>query len=127
MNLWIQRPIGQLAGLLLLAAMVLSGVRTELHAHADADHGHGHSAQAAVDHSSDHDSNHDTDHGDVPASSDPTTTVLHVHDIGTTLPAFLDLPELAFSALSPMALGAPITALPALSTSRIPPHRPPIV
>src|SRR3546814_5212923 len=76
-SLWIQRPIGQLAGLLLLVAMISAGISTgEVHAHADGDHAHEHATQLA-DGLSDQD--------DAPGDLDPAdTTVLHAHDVGTT-------------------------------------------
>src|SRR3546814_8040470 len=73
-SLWIQRPIGQLAGLLLLVAMISAGISTgEVHAHADGDHAHEHATQLA-DGLSDQD--------DAPGDLDPAdTTVLHAHDV----------------------------------------------
>ena len=118
-SLWIQRPIGQLAALLLLVAMVSAGMPTgKVHAHADDDHGHEHVAQVAADGASDHD--------DPPAPPLPADTVLHAHDVGTTVPALAKLPVLVVSVLGPMAPGAPISAPPPASTARRPPHRPPI-
>ena len=118
-SLWIQRPIGQLVALLLLVAMVSAGMPTgKVHSHAEGDHGHDHFAQVAADGPSDH---------GVPAAAPvPADTVLHAHDVGTTVPALLKLPVLAVSVLVPMAPGASIAAPPPPSAARIPPHRPPI-
>jgi hypothetical protein len=118
-SLWIQRPVGQLAGLLLLVAMISAGMPTgKVHAHADGDHTHDHAAQAADGLS---------DHEDAPASS-PTdnTTVLHAHDVVTTVSTLPSLSMLVFSAQVPMAPIARLTTSPPPSSARIPPHRPPI-
>ena len=119
MSLWIQRPIGLLAGLLLLVVMVSAGMPTgKVHAHADADHGHDHPAQVGADGQSGQD--------DKSPPSDPAGMVLHEHDAGTTVPALLKLPVLAFGVVMPMAPGVRIAAPPPPSAARIPPHRPPI-
>src|SRR3546814_1355725 len=91
-SLWIQRPIGQLAGLLLLVAMISAGISTgEVHAHADGDHAHEHATQLA-DGLSDQD--------DAPGDLDPAdTTVLHAHDVGTTVSTLPTLPTVMLSAL----------------------------
>jgi len=118
-TIWIQRPIGTLAGLLLLVAMVSAGMVTgKVHAHADGDHGHDHGAQMATI--------GPTDHIDLPAPPVPDDTVLHAHDVGTTVTAFLKLPALDFRVGSPSA-PAVLTVTPSPpSAARIPPHRPPI-
>ncbi|WP_152597877.1 hypothetical protein [Novilysobacter arseniciresistens] len=119
MSLWIQRPIGQLAGLLLLVAMLSAGISTgEVHAHADGDHAHDHAAQLA-DGLSDHD--------DPPRDLDPgDTTVLHAHDVGTTVSTLPTIPVVMLSALVPVAPGVHLTTSPPPSSARTPPHRPPI-
>ncbi|KGM56156.1 hypothetical protein N799_05025 [Lysobacter arseniciresistens ZS79] len=118
-SLWIQRPIGQLAGLLLLVAMLSAGISTgEVHAHADGDHAHDHAAQLA-DGLSDHD--------DPPRDLDPgDTTVLHAHDVGTTVSTLPTIPVVMLSALVPVAPGVHLTTSPPPSSARTPPHRPPI-
>src|SRR3546814_14283362 len=84
-SLWIQRPIGQLAGLLLLVAMISAGISTgEVNAHADGDHAHEHATQLA-DGLSEQD--------DAPGDLDPAdTTVLHAHDVGPTVSTLSILP-----------------------------------
>lgn len=118
-SLWIQRPIGQLTGLLLLVAMISAGMSTgEIHAHADGDHAHDHAAQLA-DGLSDHDDpTEDLDPGD--------TTVLHAHDVGTTVSTLPTIPVVTLSALVPVAPGVHLTTSPPPSSARTPPHRPPI-
>jgi len=119
-SIWIQRPIGQLAGLLLLVAMISAGTPTgKVHAHADGDHAHDHAAQLAEGLS---------DQGDVSAGDvDPTeTTVLHTHDVGTTVSTLPTLPTVMLSALVPVAPGVHLTTSPPPSSARTPPHRPPI-
>lgn len=118
-SLWIQRPTGQLAGLLLLVAMISAGMPAgKVHAHVDGDHAHDHAAQLA-DGLSDHD--------DAPASNPIDTTVLHAHDVGTTTASTLPTPlMLMLSARVPMAPIARLTTSPPPSSARIPPHRPPI-
>lgn len=118
-SLWIQRPIGQLAGLLLLVAMISAGISTgEVHAHADGDHAHEHATQLA-DGLSDQD--------DAPGDLDPAdTTVLHAHDVGTTVSTLPTLPTVMLSALVPVAPSVHLTTSPPPSSARTPPHRPPI-
>lgn len=116
---WIQRPAGQLAGLLLLVAMISGGMQTgEIHAHVEGDPAHDHAAQAA-DGLSEHD--------DAPAASHPSdTTLLHAHDVVTTVSTLPTLSMVMFSAQVPMAPIARLTTSPPPSSARIPPHRPPI-
>ena len=117
-SLWIQRPVGQLAGLLLLVAMISAGMPTgKVHAHVDGDHSHDHAAQLADGLS---------DHNDVPASNPIDTTVLHAHDVGTTASTLPTPLMLMLSAQVPMAPIARLTNSPPPSSARIPPHRPPI-
>lgn len=116
--LWIQRPFGQLAGLLLLVAMLSAGMQTgKVHAHADGDHTHDHAAQAADGLSG---------HDDAPASSPTDTTVLHAHDVVTTVSTLPTLSMVMFSAQVPMVPISRLTTSPPPSSARIPPHRPPI-
>lgn len=116
---WIQRPVGQLAGLLLMVAMISAGMQTgEIHAHVEGDHAHDHAAQAA-DGLSEHD--------DAPAASHPSdTTLLHAHDVVTTVSTLPTLFMVMFSAQVPMAPVARLTTSPPPSSARVPPHRPPI-
>lgn len=119
LRLGIQRPIGLLAGLLLLVAMVSAGMPTgKVHAHADGDHGHDHFAQVAADGPSDEE--------DQPAPSDSVGMFLHAHDVGTTVSALPNLPVVALIVGVPMAPSVRLTAPPPPSAARIPPHRPPI-
>lgn len=119
MSLWIQRPLGRLAGLLLVVAMISAGMRTgEVHAHTDGDRAHDHAAQLA-----DGLSNRD----DAPGGLDPANTVvLHAHDVGTTVSTLPTLPVVALSALVPVAPSVHLTTSPPPSSARTPPHRPPI-
>lgn len=118
-SLWIQRPAGRLAGLLLLVAMISAGMQTgKVHAHADGDHAHDHAAQAA---------DALADHHDAPAESPTDSTVLHAHDVVTTVSTLPTLSMLTFSAQVPIAPIARLTTSSPPSSARIPPHRPPIV
>lgn len=117
-SLWIQRPVGQLAGLLLLVAMISAGMPIgKVHAHVDGDHTHDHAAQLA-DGLSDHD--------DAPAANPSDTTLLHAHDVVTTVSTLSTLSMVMFSAQVPLAPIARLNTSPPLSSARIPPHRPPI-
>ena len=117
-SLWIHRPFGRLAGLLLLVAMVSAGLPTgNVHAHAGGDHDHDHSAQLAEEGSSGHED---------PAPSEPADMVLHAHDVCTSATALSVLPTLILSAVAPVAPSVRAPAPPPPSAARIPPHRPPI-
>lgn len=118
-SLWIQRPVGQLAGLLLLVAMISAGMPTgKVHAHADGGHSHDHAAQLA-DGLSDHDDG-------APASNPVEYAVLHAHDVGTTASSLPTPLTLMLSAQVLMAPIARLTTSSPPSSARIPPHRPPI-
>ena len=119
MHLWIRRPMGRLAGLLLLLAMLSATVLTgRIHAHAGGAHDHDHASQLATDWSFEHD-----DHP-APAKSTGDQT-LHVHDAGktsTALPALpMTMPGDAVCATS----GCLVVSTP-LSAAPRPPYRPPI-
>ena len=120
LHLWIQRPIGQLAGLLLMVAMMLAGMPTgSVHAHTDGDHDHGHATQVAGDARADLSQD--------PASPDTSgDMVLHVHDAGTTVSALPALLVMVPSIGVPMAPHIRTAEPPPPSAARIPPHRPPI-
>src|SRR3546814_16864185 len=78
-SLWIHRPSGRLAGLLLLVAMISAGLPTgNVHAHAGGDHDHDHSVQLAEEGSSGHED---------PAPSAPAALVVHSHAVGTSVTA----------------------------------------
>src|SRR3546814_8931037 len=115
----VQLPFGQLAGVLLLVAMISAGISTgEVHAHADGDHAHGHATQLA-DGLSDQD--------DAPGDLDPAdTTVLHAHDVGTTVSTLPTLPTVMLSALVPVAASVHLTTSPPPSSARTPPPGTPI-
>lgn len=118
-SIWIQRPIGQLAGLLLLVAMISAGMRTgEVHAHTDGGDAHAHAAQLADGLSGQDDARGGVDPAD--------TAVLHAHDVGTTISTLPDLPVVMLSALVPVAPGVHLTTSPPPTSARTPPHRPPI-
>lgn len=123
LHLWIQRPIGQLAGLLLMVAMLSAGTPTaSIHAHTDGDrdHGHGHAAQVVGDDL--------PDQSQDPASSDsPGDMVYHAHDVGTTASALPTLLVMVPRMDVPMAPSVSVAEPPPPSAARIPPHRPPIV
>src|SRR3546814_16050759 len=110
-SLWIQRPIGQLAGLLLLVAMISAGISTgEVHAHADGDHAHEHATQLA-DGLSDQD--------DAPGDLDPAdTTVLHAHDVGTTVSTLPTPHTVMPRALVPLSPSVHMTTSPPPSSHR---------
>lgn len=116
---WIQRPIGQLAGVLLLVAMISAGMPTgKIHTHADGGLGHDHFAQLA---------DGPSEQDEQLASADPAgDNVLHVHDVGTTVSALPMLPVAMLGATVPLTPGVRLTASPPPSSARIPPHRPPI-
>ena len=119
-SLLLQRPIGLLASFALIATMLSMAVSAgEIHAHAAADQGHNHSALVPADGS--------LDQGDRSTPSDPALTVLHVHDVCTTVPAVFGPPLLAFGVLIPMEPSAPIADFSLPTSAHIPPHRPPIV
>jgi len=66
-----QAPVGQLAGLLLLVAMISTGMQTgKVHAHVDGDHAHDHVAHAEEAPSG---------QGHAPALDPSETVVLHAH------------------------------------------------
>ena len=113
-----QRPVGQLAGLMLLVAMMSTGMQPgEVHAHVDGDHAHDHAAQAAEGLAG-------QDHA--PALDPTDTVVLHAHDVVTTVSNLPTLPMLMFRAPVPMRPMARLTTSPPPPLARIPPHRPPI-
>src|SRR5687768_6696084 len=116
---WIQRPLGQLAGFVLLVAVASAGMPTgKLHAHAGGDHGHHHSTQLA---------DVTPDHGDpAPEPSSPLGTVLHGHDVGPTVTALPAFPVVILSAGPPTAPARVEGVSPPPSAPRTPPHRPPI-
>lgn len=117
--LWIHRPFGRLAGLLLVVAMVSAGLPTgNVHAHAGGDHDHDHSAQSVAGGSSGQEEG--------PASPDPADLVLHAHDVATTVTALPTFPALILSAVVPMAPSVPVATSPPPTAARTPPHRPPI-
>src|SRR3546814_20622877 len=98
--------------------MISAGISTgEVHAHADGDHAHEHATQLA-DGLSDQD--------DAPGDLDPAdTTVLHAHDVGTTVSTLPTLPTVLPNALVPVRPSVPLTTSPPPSSAQPPPHPPP--
>src|SRR3546814_13056442 len=67
-----------------------------------------------------------SDQDDAPGDLDPAdTTVLHAHDVGTTVSTLPTLPTVMLSALVPVAPSVHLTTPPPPSSARTPPHRPP--
>lgn len=125
MSLWIRRPIGRLAGVLLLATMILSGVPAgEIHAHADGDRSHDHAARLVAD-LQPVDSSPEGD--ELSGSSGPAdSTVLHAHDVGTVASVLPTFPDLTLDVPAPVGPATSLTTSSPPSSARTPPHRPPI-
>ncbi len=118
-SLLLQRPIGLLVSSVMMAAMLSTAISAgEIHAHVGADQGHHHSTPvpAAAP----------PDQGDLVLPSDPALTVLHAHDVCTTVQAVFGLPLLAFGVVTPMPPSAPIADCSPPTSAHVPPHRPPI-
>lgn len=120
LNLWLQRPFGRLASLLLLVAMVSAGVPTaQVHAHTGGDHDHDHHAQLS--------SGGAVDQHDHTTPADPDgDTALHAHDACTTVSALSSVPMMVPSGVGPVAPSVRAAGSPPPLAPRIPPYRPPI-
>lgn len=119
-NQWIHRPVGRLAGLLLLLAMTSAGVpATQVHAHAGGDRDHDHFAQLVHDEAA-----HQHDHS-TPADPDGDP-VLHAHDACLTVSALPPVPMVIPSITGLVAPSVRVSASPPPMAARIPPYRPPI-
>lgn len=117
---WLLRPVGVLGALLLLAALIFTGLPIgKLHAHADGDHVHEHATQVFADLAIDHD--------DEPDPADPTgTTTLHSHDLDVAATALPAMPVAMLDSWAPQALVSRVLLSPPSAAPRTPPHRPPI-
>ena len=119
-SLWLRRPLGRLAGSLLLVALIMGGMPTgQVHAHDDGDHDHEHVTQLAADAPLDQDDPSD------PSEPDEGFA-LHAHDVCLTFSAMLAPPQLALSTPVSVTPKVRLAAPPSPSSAQSPPHRPPI-
>lgn len=120
---WIRRPLGRLAGSVLLLVLILAGAPvTTLHAHEGGDTHHHH---AEFEPGAGDVSIHGADHGGSQAPN--SDTLLHAHDVCTSVsavPTFSALTVVAIVPSTPVA--APSATVPP-TAARVPPHRPPIL
>lgn len=119
-HLWLARPVGRLASLLLLAAVMSAGVpAVQVHAHVDGDHDHDHAVQIAGDGIADQDDQ-------TGAESPDGDTVLHAHDVCMTLTALVAIPMTVPNLIGLAALNSRTPGPPPLPAALLAPHRPPI-
>lgn len=116
----IQRPVGRLGGLLVVAALVSAGIPSgELHAHADGYDVHEHVVVTAADDSVDQ-------HGHTTPAEPDGIEVLHSHDACNTVSALPPIPAMFHNSGGLVAVSAPVPVASAPLTLLIPPYRPPI-
>ena len=117
----LQRPVGRLGALLVMLALVSSGIPGgELHAHADADAIHEHAIGLADDQAGDQ-------HGHTNAAEPDGVEVLHAHDLCVCVSSLPPVPamvpesgDFVVAIYRPAVTTAPLTP-------KAPPYRPPIV
>ncbi len=123
LHLWIRRPIGRLASmLLLLLAIACAALPSgKVHAHTGGAVEHGHEIAPASVASFEHD-NHS-------GPSEPVgDVVLHAHDIGTTSTGLPPLPVMMTqNDMASSSLGSRLVVSSPPSEAPLPPYRPPII
>lgn len=116
----VQRPVGRLGALLIVAALVSAGIPGgDLHAHADGYDSHEHAASLTDDHAPDQ-------HDHTNAAEPDGAEVLHAHDVCVCVSSLPPVPAMVpESGDFVVARVRPVVALAPLTT-KAPPYRPPI-